>query len=313
MAWHKTGVPTGPGRGIDRFLERVGTLLGRSPARITLVYLAFGSVALVFSDALLPAVLTGETLARVQAVKGAVEVALTAGLVYLLTSTGRASLQRTTAEAERQRKEIQILHRVLRHNLRNNLTLVLGNARTLRSRLSDPSKRAICNEAITAAKEIRRWTQQAGQIRRLANSPEPVELDLAEVVPSVVASADRVDETVTIETDVPEHAPIRASPQFEIALEELVANAIEHNEVGDPTVRVSVDRTGPLTTLEIADDGPGFPEHVLAVMAGADDQIVHLDGLGLWLVYLVVSRSDGELTIENAADGARVRIDVPSA
>lgn len=313
MAWHETGVPTGTGRGTARFLERVGARLGSSPARITLVYLAFGVAALAFSDLLLPAVLSGETLARVQALKGAVEVALTAGLVYALTSTGRASLRRTTAEAERQRKEIQILHRVLRHNLRNNLTLVLGNARQLESKLSDPSKQAICEEAIAAAEEIRRWTRQAGQIRRLANSPEPVDLDLTDVVPSVVTSNESVDEQVTVETDLPERAPVRASPQFEIALEELLTNAIEHNEGESPTVRVSIERTGRRTTIEIADDGPGFPDHVLAVMAGADDQIVHLDGLGLWLAYLVVSKSDGALAIENTDGGARVTIDVPSA
>lgn len=284
------------------------------PRRITAIYLAFGLLALFFSDLVLLWVLEDPLLRWVQAVKGAAEVLVTAALIYVLTVSSQTYLRQTVQEAERNRTELQLLHRVLRHNLRNNLTLVLGNARRLRADLEDPSNRAVCDEVITAAQEMDHWTEEAGLIRRATAESDPVEIDLVETVRSVLERTEGVDESVAVETALPESAPVRVSPQFELALEELLANAVEHVNSDAPTVRVAVSCQGSRTVLEVTDDGPGFPEHVLsAVNDGGEDDLVHLDGLGIWLAYLVVASSGGELVLENDPEGARARITVPTA
>jgi len=252
-----------------------------------------------------------------QAGKGGAEVVVTAALIYVLTTSSHANLQRTLDEAGRARTELQLLHRVLRHNLRNNLTLVLGNARRLRTDLEDPSRRAVCGEVITAAQEMEHWTEEAGKIRRATAGTDPVELDLVEAIPAVVDTEERIDPEA-VETVMPETAPVRVSPQFELALEELVCNSLEHAgraDAGDgPAVRVVVSTQGARTIVEVSDDAPGFPEPVLAaVNDGGEDDLVHLDGLGLWLAYLVAAGSDGDLVLENEPDGAAARITVPAA
>jgi len=284
-----------------------------TPRQVTAVYLAFGLGALFLSDLVLLWLLSDPVLRWVQAGKGLLEVLLTGGLIYLLTTASQASLRRTADEAERNQTEIQLLHRVLRHNLRNNLTLVLGNARQLREDLTDPSQRAYCQEVITAGEEIQRWTQQAGEIRRASADADPVELDLTTAIPSVVESVDSTG-APAIDASVPDGATVEVHPQFELALEELLANAVEHAEADRRPVTIDVGRRGTWTTIEIADAGPGFPEHVLdAVNRRGEDQLVHLDGLGLWLAYLVVANSNGELVLENTTDGAVARVRVPAA
>lgn len=285
-----------------------------SPRRITAVYLLFGLVALVLSDLVLLWLLEDPVLRWVQAAKGAIEVLLTASLIYVLTVSGYASLQRTAKEADRHRTELQLLHRVLRHNLRNNLTLVLGNARRLRADLEDPSRRAVCEEVITAANEMDHWTEEAGKIRRATADADPTEVDLEETITATLDRVDGIDDEVTVDRTVPDHARVLVSPQFELAIEELLANAVEHAGGPTPTIEIAVNCQGARTVIEISDDGPGFPEHVLAVVNdGQEDDLVHLDGLGLWLAYLVVASSGGELVLENAADGAQARISVQSA
>jgi|GEM_PF-4663484 len=294
--------------------EYLGDRIGSSPGRITIVYVVFGFSALVVSDFLLPEVLSGDALVRIQAVKGGLEVVLTAGLIYFLTSAGHASLRRASAEVERSRMELQVLHRVFRHNLRNNLTLVLGNAQRLVEDLEDPSRRARCAEVIAAAEEIRNWTEQAGEIRRVTADSGTVTVDLADAIPSAIASVEEHSGEVAVETTMPDSARVTAAPQFELAIEELLSNAVEHAEADRPGVEVSVTQRGSETTIEVTDEGPGFPEHVRrAINDRGEDSLVHLDGLGLWLAYLVVANSDGDLTLENHSRGATARITVPSA
>jgi len=284
-----------------------------TPRRITAIYLAFGLLALFLSDLVLLWLLTDPVLRWVQAGKGLLEILLTGGLIYLLTSTSYESLRRTVDEAERNQTELQLLHRVLRHNIRNNLTLVLGNARRLQENLEDPSDRARCEEVITAAGEIDHWTEEAGKIRRASAGNERYDVDLSEAISAVIDSSDRIDESA-VDVRLDDSAPVivRVSPQFELALEELLVNALEHSDAAD--VRISVASRGAQATVDVVDDGPGFPEHVLlAVNDGGEDELVHLDGLGLWLAYLVVASSKGTLVLENTPDGATARITVPKA
>jgi signal transduction histidine kinase len=284
-----------------------------TPRQVTTIYLAFGLVALFLSDLVLLWLLSDPVLRWVQAGKGLLEVLLTGGLIYLLTTASQESLRRTADEAERNQTEIQLLHRVLRHNLRNNLTLVLGNARQLREDLTDPSHRAYCQEVITAGEEIQRWTQQAGEIRRASADADPVELDLTTAIPSVVEQVSSAGGS-EIDVSVPASATVSVNPQFELALEELVGNAVEYAEADRRPVSVRVEHRGTVTTIEVVDDGPGFPKHVLdAVNRRGEDQLVHLDGLGLWLAYLIVANSGGDLVLENTTAGAVARVSVPAA
>lgn len=295
-------------------IERVAEALVATPARITLVYLAFGFSALWISDAVLPTLLSGSALAHVQAAKGTTEVLLTGGLLYVLVSGSQASIRRTKAEIERHREELRVLHRVLRHNLRNNLNVVLGNGRLLRSQLTDPEQRETCDTVLEAAEEILECTRQAQEIRRLTTDDRPIELDLAEAIPEILATNDHVTDAVDVETTLPETAPVQASTQLAVAIDELVTNAVQHSDRDEPRVRVTVERGDRLTTVEVADDGPGLPEHAEAVLRGTErDQVVHLEGLGLWLAYLTVVESGGRFEIENRGDGATVRIELPTA
>lgn len=67
-----------------------------TPLRITLIYVLFGLALLVFSDLLLPLWVDDAGLLReVQALKGAVEVALTGGLIYVLGGRMRRQLRQS--------------------------------------------------------------------------------------------------------------------------------------------------------------------------------------------------------------------------
>ncbi|MFW6045628.1 MAG: sensor histidine kinase, partial [Natronomonas sp.] len=98
------------------------------------------------------------------------------------------------------------------------------------------------------------------------------------------------------------------------AIEELVENAIIHNDRRTPSVTITVEAGDEMVRITIADDGPGIPDEEAGVLLGDRDiePLYHGSGLGLWLVHWIVHRSDGTLTFEKTDHrGSRVTIGLP--
>lgn len=127
-----------------------------------------------------------------------------------------------------------------------------------------------------------------------------------------------VNPSVEVSTTLPDHAVIEANPMFSEALEELITNAIEHNDTETPMITIDVSsESGPLPMVEvqIEDNGPGISTSELEPLReGKEEQLLHLSGIGLWFVKWTVRHSGGELVFEdNNQPGTTAVIRVPKA
>ena len=62
------------------------------------------------------------------------------------------------------------------------------------------------------------------------------------------------------------------------------------------------------------DDGPGLPEQERAVLAaGRETPLEPTSGLGLWLVYWIVTSLGGELVFPEVETGTTVAVRLPRA
>lgn len=220
---------------------------------------------------------------------------------------------RDITDRHRRERHLRVMDNLLRHNLRNDMNIVLGHAQYLRSDL-DPSE-AEHLESIEATG--RRLLEKADKQRRIIElivDPEaPVELDLRRIVDDAVEAARSGTDRVTIEVDVPESTAVTAVPQLENALRELVDNAIRHAE-DDPRVRIAGDATDGWVDLTVADDCCPLPASEVDVLNGEDPRsaVHHGTGLGLWLVYWTVELSGGEIRVDRDGDeGNRILLRLP--
>ena len=134
-------------------------------------------------------------------------------------------------------------------------------------------------------------------------------VDASTVVERVSEDLGAVYDAATITVTAPESAPVSVGSMFEVAVENVVENAIVHNDDLEPTVDITVSNGDDTVTVEVADDGPGIPDHELSVRElPAESALEHSNGLGLWLVDWFVERSGGDLDIETGPDGSRVRM-----
>jgi len=210
-------------------------------------------------------------------------------------------------------QRLEVLNRVLRHNLRNSASSIIARAELLREGddMADP------DQIVEQTQSLVGTAERAREIEAMMTATTTdASTDIGLAVEGVV---DRIGEEypqVELTTALPEDARAAVSPRvLDTVLGNVVENAAEHNDADQPLVVVSADRSddGELT-IAVADNGPGIPEHEQAVLdAGEEDQLDHGSGLGLWAAHWGVTQMGGDLSISpNDPRGSIVSITVPT-
>lgn len=285
-----------------------------TPLRIALIYIVFGLAALVMSDVLFVRYLADPFLSQVQALKGGVEIGVTAGLIFVLCRRYQQQLNAINEQTTRQREELQVLHRVLRHNLRNNLNQILGYTELIQTQNGHDAE---CESIFRAVEKLERYTEQARRINQVTALEGLVLFDLHDVIPQVINEHERVTQAVTVTSAIPENASIRANHMFPEAVSELLTNAIVHNDAPSPEIAINVETDADpfMTTVTVEDNGSGIPPaEVEPIRERTEDPLRHPSGMGLWFVDWTINHSRGQFTIDAAeTGGTTAQIHVPKA
>lgn len=281
-----------------------------TPLKITLLYAFLGGLWIGFSDAVVNMFFNDpQTISTVQTTKGAVYIVATALLIYALTTTSHNSLQRSKARVEERKRQVQVLNRVLRHNLRNELNVIMGHAELLGEEEGQAdSLETINNTAKKLAETSDKLREYEQIIAYDQESRRPI--DIAEIVQEQTGRIQEQHPEATVITDHPESATALSYTKIGSAIKNLLQNPAEHGT--QPTIHVTVEETDQEVTLTVRDDGPGIPqEEIEAVRRGAEDPLKHGSGLGLWIADLIAQKSGGELTFPETQKGATVKLKLP--
>jgi len=213
-----------------------------------------------------------------------------------------------------QERRLQLLYRVLRHNLRNEMNVIHGRAEQLEAAIeSDDIQRQI--EVIKdTAKDVGELSETVTEFQRLIDGDDldrrPV--DVAELLRDTAETFVAEYPSASVETDIDRAARVSADDGLGVALDQAVRNAIEHHDGDEPQVTLGLSTTDEEVVVEIADKGPGIPEIELEILDGTATMVEHGDGLGLPVIRWCVRSLGGELAIETDPDrGSVVSIYLP--
>ncbi len=209
-------------------------------------------------------------------------------IVILHDITGRA----------RHRQRLEVMNRVLRHDIRNDINLILAHADEVLNGNGE------CEERVDRIKDLAFDVVDLSERARTAGESLGREdvLDTIDLVPVIEQHLDELRRDypdADIAHDLPGEAIVWAHPLIDSAVNNVIENALEHNNRDTPTLAVSI-RDGDeddFVDLQIADNGPGIPSVEREVIrSGTETQVQHSSGLGLWLTNWIISESGGDVS-----------------
>lgn len=213
-------------------------------------------------------------------------------------------------------QRLSVSNRVLRHNLRNDMTIILGYADILESNLDgeDATHAQLLRERAEHLLELANKAQQIANLHS-DTTEEGTTIDLASHLHEVVREQQEIYTDVEFSVETPSELMVEdVDPAtLHLAVQNLIENGVEHNDSESPSITASVEERENETRVQIADNGPGIPEiEQEAVGAKRETPLGHSQGLGLWLTYWCATRWGGDLRFETNEAGTTVTLTIPN-
>ncbi|WP_128904968.1 histidine kinase N-terminal 7TM domain-containing protein [Halorubrum amylolyticum] len=201
-------------------------------------------------------------------------------------------------ESRRYEQRLQVLNRVLRHDLKNDTNVIGGYADLLRDHVDDEGDEYL--DVID--RKVETLTHLSDQAREidvaLHSDGARAEIDLSRLIARLCESLESSFPEATVTVSTPDEAVVCADELLESAIRNVLENAVVHNDGDQPIVEAAVDPDDGGYRIAVADNGPGIPPVERSVFSEArETALEHASGLGLWLVHWIVTESGGELEI----------------
>lgn len=217
---------------------------------------------------------------------------------------------------ERKTDQLLLLNRITRHDIRNDMSVILGWTEQLadhtddagdeiRQRILDSSQHVV--DLTKAVREFVNTLQTAGE-------PDLQAVDLKNVMADELTKRRATFDGAEFVVDgtIPEIS-VRANDLLASVFRNVLNNAVQHNDSDTPRVVITVVEHVETVAITVADNGPAIaPGRREAVLGRTEQGLDHpAAGLGLYLVDTLVTQYGGTVQITDAdLGGAAIEIEL---
>ncbi|MDY6776007.1 MAG: PAS domain-containing sensor histidine kinase [Halobacteria archaeon] len=224
----------------------------------------------------------------------------------------------------------EILSRVLRHDLKNRLTVIEGYVDLVRSSVDEEEIDPQIDEYLEKSKqEIARLDNKSRSTRKLQEVVKEDDtrysVDLGRLLEKAVEKARKrfeksgsspsPDIRLSVSEDEDISIEVLTNGYLGQAVSQILDNAVIHNATENPVVDVTVEEENDsYVTISIDDNGPGIPYEERDLIFGREekDDLHHGEGMGLFFVDEVVDSLNGEVWVEDSSlGGSSFKLQVP--
>ncbi|WP_191965840.1 MULTISPECIES: PAS domain S-box protein [Haloferax] len=234
------------------------------------------------------------------------------------TIEGFVAIQSDTTDAKIREQILEVFQRIFRHNLRNKINIIRGNTDLLEPLVVQTPEEAYIVSIQNAAEALNSLSEKAAIVSETVDSSDgDKRIDLSRLLERQATQFSEAYPHATITCNGPKKLVVPGDGSVEVAIHELLENAIIHTDRSESVVEVTLreDESEEMAVLVIADVGPGLTDvERLPLELGKETPLQHTTGLGLWLVKWIVTSHGGELLLEdNEPRGLKVIISLPLA
>jgi len=221
-------------------------------------------------------------------------------------------------ELKRREEELQVLNRIIRHDIRNDMSVILGWAELLEPHVDEEGREHL-RKIVRSGEHVVELTEFARDYAEAVAGEGEVEIAPVSFEPILRKEIDLRRESFPdaefVLGDVPD-VEVTANDMLASVFRNLLNNAVQHNDAAEPVVEVSGEATDETVVVRVADNGPGIPEdeRELVFQKGKKGIKSSGDGIGLHLVETLVDQYGGAVTVgDNDPRGSVFTVRLPRA
>jgi PAS domain S-box-containing protein len=211
-------------------------------------------------------------------------------------------------QLEEQRDNLDILNQVLRHDIRNDIQLIMAYAEMLEAESDDAELQEDIETILENADHAVELTKSAREMADVMVSAEK-ELQQVRLQTALEGELEEVQATypeanVITETTIPQ-VSVQANDMLGSVFRNLLKNAIQHNDKEVPAVAVAATARDETVVVRVADNGPGVPDGQKEDIFGKGEKGLDSQGtgIGLYLVKTLVESYGGDIWVEDRGEG----------
>jgi PAS domain S-box-containing protein len=222
-------------------------------------------------------------------------------------------------QLENRSAELEALNRVIRHDIRNDMSIILGWMEMLEDHVDEDGQEYL-RKVLTSGKHVVELTEVVrDQVEVLTSDGE------IEVIPTPLRSILQTEIELRRESfpeaefaitgDIPDQS-VMANRMLKSVFRNLLNNAVQHNNTDEPFVEISCEMRDEDVVVRIADNGPGIPDEQKETVFGKGEKGLESPGtgVGLYLVQTLISQYGGRVWVEdNDPTGAVINIQLLTA
>jgi signal transduction histidine kinase len=210
-------------------------------------------------------------------------------------------------QLEEQRDNLDVLNQVLRHDIRNDIQLIMAYAELLEEECDDEALHDDIEMVLESADHAVELTNSAREMADvlLSTDEELRDVDLRTVLEGEIQEVQSAypELELTRETTIPQTS-VQANSMLGSIFRNLLKNAVQHNDKETPRVAVSATDSGETVVVRVADNGPGIPDDQKDAIFGKGEKGLDSQGtgIGLYLVKTLLESYNGDISVEDRAD-----------
>lgn len=222
-------------------------------------------------------------------------------------------------EQKRREEELATLNRIIRHDIRNDMSVILGWGELLQAHI-DESGESHLEKMLSASTHVVELTEIAGEYAEVVTGIGNVEREPVPLRSILQREVELCRDSFpgamfVVEEEFPS-VEVMANEMLASVFKNLLRNAVQHNDKDEPLVEVSCELQARDAVVRIADNGPGIPEDQRETIFEKGEKGIESSGtgIGLYLVGTLVSQYGGQCWIEdNTPTGSVFVVQLPRA
>jgi signal transduction histidine kinase len=237
----------------------------------------------------------------------------------LVTITDVTDRETYRQQLEEKTEQLEALNRVVRHDIRNDMAVILAWSEELRSHVTEDGTDAL-DRVLRKSRHVIELTDVAREfVESLSGegAPELEPVSLTAILDAELATVrdSHPGATFRVSGDIPQ-VSVHANEMLSSVFRNLFENAVQHNDEETPEITVTCEEDTATVRIRIADNGPGIPDSQKEQIFGKGEKGLDSPGtgIGLYLVHTLTTQFGGVVSIEdNEPKGSVFVVELPKA